>query len=315
MGQRDYQGDIAGALGCLQGTTPASPRGVSLLVEGGGVRGFFAAGVLKCLVDEGVRLPYVVGVSSGALNAVRYAAGKPEVDVEAICAAAKPFLNPASLVRPELGVFRTGPLLDAILDGCWERLVTGGCELRVPATDAETGELVWWGNEDFVGGPERLKDRVAASASIPFLMPVARVDGREYADGGIRDSIPIDRAEADGFRRHVLILSRPRGYVKGRQHLELYLRKVLAPYPKLKVAMLARHIRYNESARRAERLEDEGRAFVFRMSETRVGRFELSPEKMGLAYEDGYALAKERMADLRRWLAQGEPGGDDVTRA
>ena len=32
MGQRDYKGDIAGALGCLQGTTPANPRGVSLLV-------------------------------------------------------------------------------------------------------------------------------------------------------------------------------------------------------------------------------------------------------------------------------------------
>ncbi len=294
-----------------EGAEGAPARGASLLVEGGGMRGFFAAGVLKCLWDEGVRLPYVVGVSSGALNAARYAAGTPEVDFEAVRAATKPFFNPAGLVRPELGVFRTGPLVDALLDGCWERLMGGGRELKVPATDAVSGELVWWGRADFADGPGSLAARVAASASIPFLMPAAEVDGRAYADGGIRDSIPIDRAEADGFHRHVLVLSRPRGYVKGRQHLELYLRKVLAPYPRLKAAMLARHIRYNESARRAERLEDEGRAFAFRMGAPRVGRFELSPEKFALAYRDGYELARDRMEDLRRWLERGEAGGGE----
>lgn len=281
----------------------------SLLIEGGGMRGFYSAGILACLADAGLRFPLVVGVSSGALAAASYVGGLlgggRELDFEALGSSPTALLSPRGLLHPREGLLRTDAFIDLFLDGCWEGVAASAQTLCIPATDAATGELVWWETKDFLAGPEALRERTAASASIPFVMPQAQVDGHVYADGGIRDSIPVQRAEDGGYDRHVLLLTRPRGYVKGQQHLELYLRWWLRPYPALKRAMLQRHMHYNESIRRVEAIEDEGRAFVFRMDEQNLGRFEYDPGKFRATYRKGYSDAEARLPELQRWLAEG----------
>ena len=278
-------------------------EGVSLVVEGGGMRGFFAGGLLRELLEAGVSFPYVIGVSSGALVAAAYVSGTVAPDFSAMNPSLASFVNLKGLVRPLQGLVRTDPFIDALAGDCWEGVMASGSRLLIPATDAQTGELTWWDRDDYAAGPQALRERIVASASIPFVMPQARVDGRVFADGGIRDSIPLDKAERDGFSRHVLVLTRPRGYVKPPQHLELYLRHVLKPYPALKRAMLKRHEYYNLSIRRVERAEDEGRAFVFRMDEQNLGRFEWSPEKFEASFEAGRRYAHERLAELERFLS------------
>lgn len=274
---------------------------VSLLIEGGGMRGFYSAGILACLARNGFSFPYVVGVSSGALNAAAYVAGRLDLDFTQLDTSATSFFSPRGLVKPLEGLVKTDALINTLCGDCWDGVARSHQQLWVPATCAETGELTWWGPRDFTTA-RALTERLVASASIPFVMPQARVDGHVYADGGIRDSIPVAHAENNGYRKHVLILSRPRGYVKGPQHLELYLRHWLRPYPKLKKAMLERHIHYNESARRVERIEDEGRAFVFRMDAQSLGRFEYAPRKFAASYEAGYRDAEKRLGDLERFL-------------
>ena len=37
-----------------------------LVIEGGGMRGIFAAGVLEYLLDNDIKVDYVIGVSAGA---------------------------------------------------------------------------------------------------------------------------------------------------------------------------------------------------------------------------------------------------------
>ncbi len=283
-------------------SAPRTVADASLVVEGGGMRGFFAGGLLKCLLDEGVRFKYVIGVSSGALVAAAYVAERLDLDFSQMDASPLSFFNPKGFVRPLAGLVRTDALIDFLTGGCWPGVMASGARLLIPATDAQTGEPAWWDTPDYAAGPDALRARIAASASIPFVMPQARVDGRVYADGGIRDSIPLDRAERDGFGRHVVVLSRPRGYVKGPQHLELYLRHVLKPYPALKQAMLRRHVHYNASARRVERAEDEGRAFVFRMDRQNLGRFEWSPAKFEESFAAGYRYARERLGELQAFL-------------
>lgn len=277
----------------------------SLIVEGGGMRGFFAAGILAGMLEAGVTLDYVVGVSSGALCAASYAARDVSPDFAALGNGPFAFFRPAGLLRPRTGVVRTDALIAALAGSAWEGLCRSAAELHVCATDARTAETVWWTNDDFAKGPEALHSRLVASASIPFVMPEAFVDGVPFADGGICDSIPLDRAEVDGYARHVMILTRPRGYVKPPQHLELYLRHVLRPYPALRRAMLLRHVRYNQAARAAERAEDEGRAFVLRMDEATVGRFEYAPRKLERAFDDGRRYLDRRMAGLTAWLGRG----------
>ena len=49
----------------------------SLVLEGGGSRGVFTAGVLDYLMEKEVKFPYVVGVSAGSCNALDYVSWQP----------------------------------------------------------------------------------------------------------------------------------------------------------------------------------------------------------------------------------------------
>ena len=49
-------------------------NGVGLVLEGGALRGIFTAGVLDFFMEQGLKFPYVVGVSAGACNLLGYAA-------------------------------------------------------------------------------------------------------------------------------------------------------------------------------------------------------------------------------------------------
>jgi len=48
------------------------PAGFALVLEGGGPRGFFSAGVFDAFMDAGIMFPYIIGVSAGAANALSY---------------------------------------------------------------------------------------------------------------------------------------------------------------------------------------------------------------------------------------------------
>ena len=52
--------------------------GVGLVLEGGGMRVAYTAGVLDCFMDQRVEIPYVIGVSAGANAGSNYVAGQRE---------------------------------------------------------------------------------------------------------------------------------------------------------------------------------------------------------------------------------------------
>lgn len=47
-------------------------KNIGLVLEGGGSRGVYTAGVLHYLMEENIYLPYVIGVSAGACNGSSY---------------------------------------------------------------------------------------------------------------------------------------------------------------------------------------------------------------------------------------------------
>ena len=53
-----------------------------------------------------------------------------------------------------------------------------------------------------------------ASSSLPYVCPVVIVDREPMLDGGIVDSIPVERAMSLGYERNVVVLTRNRGYRK-----------------------------------------------------------------------------------------------------
>ena len=47
-------------------------KDIGLVLEGGGMRGIYTAGVLDFFMDKNFYLPYVIGVSAGACQGVSY---------------------------------------------------------------------------------------------------------------------------------------------------------------------------------------------------------------------------------------------------
>jgi predicted patatin/cPLA2 family phospholipase len=49
-----------------------------LVLEGGGLRGVYTSGVIRFLMDKGIRFPYLIGVSMGVCNGANYVSCQPE---------------------------------------------------------------------------------------------------------------------------------------------------------------------------------------------------------------------------------------------
>lgn len=275
---------------------------VSLFIEGGGVRSFYSLGILSRMHDEGIRLPYVVGVSSGTLACAHYVAGPTGAGFARQLAAMPRKFNPAALLHPRQGLLATDKMIrHTVPDALLERVLESPSRFYLAATRAATAELSWWCAQD-CSDIDELRSKITASCSIPVVMPVCRVQGDVYVDGGIRDSIPLDQAERAGFTHHVAVLTRPRGYRKSRQFLDLYLRHWLRPYPLLKRAMLQRHGHYNAAMKRVEAAEDMGHALVFRPPAKLMGRFEINLDKIDYAYQCGRTDCGQKLAQLISFL-------------
>jgi predicted patatin/cPLA2 family phospholipase len=157
-------------------------------------------------------------------------------------------------------------------------------------TSCVTGEACYY---DEKLSPERIIDIVRASSSLPFVCPIAYVDGEPMLDGGIADSIPIERARALGYDRNVVVLTRNRGYRKPDK------KGVVPPfmyrkYPALREAIANRNKLYNTQLELIERLEDEGEIVVIRPEKPIVvDRMERDVQKLLDLYNEGYDCASK----------------------
>jgi predicted patatin/cPLA2 family phospholipase len=285
--------------------------GVGLVLEGGGMRAAYTAGVLDAFMDAGVDIPYVIGVSAGANAGSDYVAGQRErnhrVFVE--LAADRRYAGVANLLRERSWfgmrfLFETLP--DELAPFDYEALAASPRTLVVAVTDCASGEPVYYRQRDH--DPRWfLRTVQRASSSLPLLSPPVVVEGRRCVDGGVSDPIPIGRSIADGNVRHVVVLTRNAGYRKEAQRQGLAARLVFARQPGVRRALRERHARYNACLDRLEALERAGKAFVLRPERRlAVGRLERDVAKLEALYRQGYDEAVTRMPALKDWLVAPE---------
>ena len=158
------------------------------------------------------------------------------------------------------------------------------------ATDCFTGQAVYLEEKE---DSKRIIDIVRASSSLPFVCPIAHVDGRPMLDGGISDSIPLQHALDQGYEHAVVVLTRHQGYRKGEKAPKIP-PFVYARYPKLREAIRTRAVRYNAQVDLVERLEHEGRITVIRPDHpVEVARIETDMDKMNALYYHGFEMAEK----------------------
>ena len=241
------------------------PEGIALILEGGGTRGFFSAGVLDAFMESGVMFPYIAGVSAGAANALSYVSGqfrRNRVLLEKYVGLPQ-YLGYRNLLthRSMFGydfVFKTVPERHLF----WDKDVFDQTQIRLltGAIDCKTGETVWFEKQEVKPGFEVTR----ASCSIPLVSKMVEYGGFMLLDGGVASPIPIEKSIEDGNRFHVIVLTRNAGYEKPPFKHKAILRLVYGKYPKLVEALLNRHKVYNRQLLLCEQLSAEGKALIIR---------------------------------------------------
>ena len=266
----------------------------ALVLEGGGMRGVFTSGVLDWMIDHDITFPYLVGVSAGSSNALSYAShqrGRAKYTFSDL-QAERHYLGMRNLWRHH-SIMDMDLLYRELPETLWpydyEAYRTNPMRVESVATDCLTGEAVYLEEKE---RPERIIDIVRASSALPFACPIAQVDGHPMLDGGIADSIPLQRAFDQGYEHAIVVLTRHRGYRKEEKppHLPPF---IYSCYPKLREALRTRGKRYNAQIAWVEQLEREGRIIVIRPDHpVDVARIETDMNKMNALYQHGFEVAE-----------------------
>ncbi len=270
----------------------------ALVLEGGGMRGVFTSGVLDWMIDHDITFPYLVGVSAGSSNALSFAShqrGRGKY-IFADLQAERHYLGLRNLLRHH-SIMDMDLLYHELPESIWpydyEAYKANPMRVESVATDCLTGEAVYLEEKE---SAERIIDIVRASSSLPFACPIAHVDGHPMLDGGIADSIPLQRAMNQGYEHAVVVLTRHRGYRKEEKPSRIP-SFVYKRYPKLREALRTRGARYNAQLAMVEQLEQEGRITVIRPDHpVEVARIETNMDKLNALYQHGFEMAEKMLS-------------------
>ena len=267
----------------------------ALVLEGGGMRGVFTVGVLDCFMDHDLHFPYTIGVSAGASNGLSFMsrqrgrAKRANIDLleEYHYISPKYLIKQRNIMDFKL-MFDDFP--EHIIPYDYETYAASPDRFEMVTTNCITG-LPEYHEEKH--DAKRIIDIAKASCSLPFVCPIAYVDGKPMLDGGITDSIPIERAFSQGYDKAVVVLTRNRGYRK-KNHKFKIPPFIYKDYPNIREALVMRSIVYNRQLDLVEQLEDEGRITVIRPQKiVEVDRIERNTAKLTALYEEGYQVAEE----------------------
>ena len=186
---------------------------IGFVLSGGANLGSIHVGMLKALLEAGIKPDVIVGTSIGAVNAAHLAAAPTLENVERLqelwCDVRAGAIFPLSPLHNARALFRDGAFFGpslAALKAQGRSTATSkkpAVQLRITATDYEEGRSVV-----FDSGP--VLDAVLASTALPGIFPPYEVDGRCYIDGAISDQLPLKAAlEAGADTIYVMAVSVP----------------------------------------------------------------------------------------------------------
>lgn len=258
------------------------------------MRGVFTCGVLDYMMDKGIRFPYTIGVSAGACNGLSYMSNQrgrakfSNIDLlEKYDYIGFRYLWKKRNIMDFDLLFSEFP--EHILPYDYPAYFGNPGRYEMVTTNCLTGRANYFEEKS---DKARVIDIVRASSSLPYVCPIAHVDGIPMLDGGIVDSIPLLRSVAQGNRRNVVVLTRNRGYRKSAKDMKIP-HFIYKNYPRLRVALSNRCKVYNEQLELVERMEDQGEIVVIRPQKpVCVDRIEKDIRKLTSFYEEGYACAE-----------------------
>ncbi|PKM96235.1 MAG: patatin family protein [Firmicutes bacterium HGW-Firmicutes-1] len=280
----------------------------SLILEGGGMRGAYTAGVMQYFLEKELELSYVIGVSAGACQAMSYVSKQhgrnKKVTIEMV-------LDPRYIrykgIFDGTGLFNMDFIFDQIPNELvkydYDTFRKSKQKLLAVATDCKTGKPVYLDCHDSISNDE-LNMMVRASSSLPLYAPVVKLRGMDLLDGGLSDSIPIEKAISDGNKKNIVVLTRCNGYRKKQSNAVALYKLLLGKDCKGAVnALQNRYKDYNNALDALDMYCKEGLAYVIAPSEDlNIKRAEKDIKKLEQLYQLGYDDANRHYDDLINYL-------------
>lgn len=280
-----------------------SNQKIGLVLEGGGVRGIYTAGVLDVFMQHALHFDGVIGVSAGAIHGCSFLSNQKGRSIryyKKYCRnprfmSLRSWITTGNLVEVEFCYHELPDKLDVYDHEQFNRCNT---PFYVTCSNIETGKPEYLRVTDM----KQDIDYVRASASLPYFSRMVTIDGKKYLDGGCTDSIPVEAFQSMGYERNVVVLTRPMDYRK-KPELRLMSKLVYRKYPLFVDALYRRHIMYNESVERILAMEKTGSIFVIRpQTALNIGRLEKDPEHIQQVYDIGRSDACKQIEGLLKWL-------------
>lgn len=280
---------------------------LGLVLEGGAHRTVFSCGVMDALLDSGIHADYVIGSSAGITYAISYISRQNGRNREMLrrfvrnpkYAGIRHLLNPRNRAYYNLRfLFDTIP--NRLLPFDYAAFNAFKGETLAAVTNIRTGKPEYLR----VTGEDPQWKVLQATCALPLLFRPIEINGEKYADGGVADSIPYEKALADGCDKMIVVLTRERSYRKEQEKMMRYAaEKQKRKHPEYAQTMLQRHDRYNETVDKLTEQSKCGNIYVIAPVDTLgVGRTDKRVDKLMSLYAQGYACTMQQMPSLRKYL-------------
>lgn len=217
----DHAGGLTSARPAADAADAADAAPPAFVLSGGGNLGAVQVGMIRALIESGVRPGMIVGTSVGAINGA-FLAGRADLDGVSEIARFWSSLRrrdvfglgvgpiARGLVRPRGYLFDSRPMrriLESFLT--FDRLEEAPIPFAVVATELSTGEPVVLSSGDAATA-------LLASSAIPRVLPPVEIGGRLLVDGAASADVPLDQAVALGAR-NLFVLATARAQVERMQ--------------------------------------------------------------------------------------------------
>lgn len=277
---------------------------ISLVLEGGGMRGAYTAGVLTYLLEKNVTFDYGVGISAGAMNLSSFWMKREdylkEVAVHYMSDSANVGMKPLLREGTYVGY-------NHMFDELLAKVVKYDLSLlNNTPSNFEIGLFNMQENRnDWLSKHELNLTNLKAACTLPIAGKPVHINGYDYMDGGIVTMVPIGRSIEKGNDKHFVIITKDSEYVRNPEpKIELTACKMLyKKTPGIVERLKVRHQVYYNEMETVEKMVNDGTAFLMRpTSKIPVARFKGDQEGLKACFELGIHDAKARWDEIAVFL-------------
>lgn len=278
---------------------------IGLVLEGGAMRGLYTAGVLDVFLDNNIKVDGIIGVSAGVLFGVNYLSKQKGRGIRYNKKFAKDkrymgmrsFLTTGNIVNKDFAYYEIPTKLDIFDEETFEKSDT---DFWATVTNIETGEAEYIKLEKPIDQMEVLR----ATSAMPLVSKIVEWNNKKYLDGGVSDSIPVEKCKSMEYDKIIVVLTRTIEYRKKKAN-SLLAKTKYKKYPKLVRIMENRYKKYNETVEKIIDMENKKEIFVIRPSkDLKLKRIEKDVDKLQAMYDLGISDCKKCLEELKEYIGE-----------